>query len=60
MAIALLVEQPVIGAKHSGSGLAGWRRLDLSHGSFIDDATDEKDLKSWVFRHSGRENRHRL
>lgn len=55
-AVALLAEQPGIGAKYEGTRVPGVRRLFLSRvGYFIYYTTDVDDLKVLAFWHSSRE-----
>lgn len=55
-AVALLAEQPGIGAKHVGPRMPGVRRLFLSRvGYFIYYTADERDLKVLAFWHASRE-----
>lgn len=60
-AVALLAEQPGIGAKYEGARVPGVRRLFLSRVScFIDYTADAQDLKVLAFWHSSREQQPRL
>jgi plasmid stabilization system protein ParE len=60
-AVALLAEQPGIGAKYEGARVPGVRRLFLSRASyFIYYTADAHDLKVLAFWHSSRENQPRL
>ncbi len=60
-AIALLSEQPGIGAKHTGTRLPGVRRLFLSRvGYFVYYKADANDLNVLAFWHSRREQQPRL
>ncbi len=60
-AVALLAEQPGIGAKHSGSRLGSLRRLYLSRVRyFIYYVADESTLKVLAFWHASREHPPRL
>jgi plasmid stabilization system protein ParE len=60
-AVALLAEQPGIGAKYEGTRVSGARRLFRSRvGYFIYDTTDAEDLKVLAFWHSSREHQPRL
>jgi plasmid stabilization system protein ParE len=60
-AVALLAEQPVIGAKYEGARVPGVRRLFLSRVSyFIYYTADARDLKVLAFWHSSREHQPRL
>lgn len=55
-AVALLAEQPGIGAKHAGTRLASVRRLYLSRVRyFIYYAADDGALKVLAFWHASRE-----
>ncbi len=57
-AVALLAEQPGIGAKYEGARIPGVRRLLLSRvGYFIYYMADAEDLKVLAFWHSSREHR---
>lgn len=60
-AVALLAEQPSIGANYEGARVAGVRRLFLSRvGYFIYYLADAEDLKVLAFWHSSREHQPRL
>jgi plasmid stabilization system protein ParE len=60
-AVALLAEQPGIGAKYEGSRVPGVRRLFLSRvGYFIYYTADVQDLRVLAFWHSSREHQPRL
>jgi len=60
-AIAVLAEQPGIGAQYEGSRVPGVRRLFLSRlGYFIYYTADHEDLKVLAFWHSSREHQPRL
>lgn len=55
-AVALLAEQPGIGAQHAGTRLGSLRRLYLSRVRyFIYYVADEKTLKVLAFWHASRE-----
>lgn len=59
--VALLAEQPGIGAKYEGARTLGVRRLFLGRlGYFIYYKTEEDTLKVLAFWHSSRENQPRL
>lgn len=60
-AVALLAEQPGIGAKYEGSRVLGVRRLFLGRvGYFIYYTADDQDLTVLAFWHSSREDQPRL
>lgn len=60
-AVALLAEQPGIGAKYVGARVPGVRRLFLSRvGYFIYYTADTEDLKVLAFWHASREHQPRL
>jgi plasmid stabilization system protein ParE len=60
-AVALLAEQPGIGAKYEGARVPGVRRLFLSRVSyFIYYTADVRDLKVLAFWHASREHQPRL
>jgi plasmid stabilization system protein ParE len=60
-AVALLAEQPGIGAKYSGARVRGVRRLFLSRiGYFIYYRADASELKVLAFWHAKREHQPQL